>query len=319
MNPSLHPEVAALLNSVLKAPAEPVAPSVQGVRDGSEALTVLLGGPGEAVAATWDSAVETARGPVPLRWYRPTAAQPDALLIYVHGGGWVAGSLDTHDGLCRALALRSGFLVMSVGYSLAPEAAFPAALDEVAEILQHAPALAAAAGFATQKLAVAGDSAGAQLLAAALHRLAAADAPLPDAAVFIYPVADATMRAPSWQTLADGFSLTAESMRWYWAQFLGDELMASGDRLRAPDISPLYSDRLAAFPRSMVITAEFDLLHGEGIQFAEKLSAQGVAVEHLHVPGQIHGFMRFRKALTDAQWGPDAVCGRIGEFLNESI
>ena len=315
MPPSLHPDVAALLNGVLKAPLEPVAPSVQGVRDSSNALSELLGGPGEAVAATWDSVADTGRGPVPVRWYRPAADRPDALLIYVHGGGWVAGSLDTHDGLCRALALRSGFLVMSIGYSLSPEAVFPVALDEVADILQSAPALAAAAGFPTRKLAVAGDSAGAQLLGAALHRLAAADAPLPDAAVFIYPVTDATMRASSWKTLADGFSLTAERMRWFWAQFLGDELMASGDKLAAPDISPLYSDRLAAFPRTMVITAEFDLLHGEGIQFAEKLSAQGVSVEHLHVPGQIHGFMRFRKALTDKEWGPDAVCAKIGKFL----
>jgi acetyl esterase len=316
MPPSLHPDVAALLNGVLKAPAEPVAPSVQGARDGSEALTALLSGPGEAVAAAFDATVDTGPGPVPVRWYRPGAARPDALLVYVHGGGWVAGSLDTHDGLCRALALRSGYLVMSVGYSLSPEAVFPTALDQVADILRRAPALAAAAGFPIGKLAVAGDSAGAQLLGAAMHVLAGEQAPLPDAAVFIYPVTDATMGAPSWRTLADGFFLTAARMRWYWTQFLGAELMASGDRLAAPDISPLYSDRLAAFPRAMVITAEFDLLHGEGVAFAEKLSAQGVSVEHLHVPGQIHGFMRFRQALRDAQWGPDAVCTRIGRFLN---
>ncbi|MDB5774828.1 MAG: alpha/beta hydrolase [Herbaspirillum sp.] len=311
-----HPQVAALLNGILKQEPNAV-PTIQAARNGSIALIEPLSGPGEPVAAAWDSVADTAHGPVPLRWYRPSASQPDALLVYVHGGGWVAGSLDTHDSLCRALALRSGFLVVSIGYSLSPEAVFPQAQQEVNEILLRAPALAEAAGFHTRTLAVAGDSAGAQLLGVALHALAADRLPMPDAAVFIYPVTDATMSAPSWRTLADGYSLTAERMRWFWTQYLGEEAMRTPDRLTAPDISPLYSDRLAAFPRSMVITAEFDLLRDEGRQFAEKLAAQGVAAQHLHVPGQIHSFIRFRKVLTDPQWGADAVCGKIAEFLKK--
>lgn len=312
---TLHPQVARLLDGLARAPAASAPPTVAATRAGSIASTALFS-TSEPIAVTWDTVAETPHGDVPLRWYQPGEARPDALLIYAHGGGWVAGNLDTHDGLCRALALRTGRLVVAIDYSLSPEAIFPQALNEVAAILKQAPALAAAAGFPVEHIAVAGDSAGAQLLATAMHVLAAAGDKLPDAAIFIYPVTDATMREPSWRTLAEGYFLTAEGMRWYWEQYLGGTAhsMAAHD-LGAPNISPLYSDQLAHFPRTLVITAAFDLLQDEGLRFADRLAENGVAVERLHVPGQIHGFMRFRKVLTDPEWGPDAICARIGNFL----
>lgn len=225
--------------------------------------------------------------------------------------------METHDTLCRALALRTHFIVLSVDYSLSPEVRHPQAVFEVADVLEQARQLASEFGLEVRTLAAAGDSAGGHLIASALHHLATSGLALPDAAVFLYPITDASLAYPSYTHMAEGFGLTAERMRWFWQQYLGGDLSQMGDRLRDPYISPLYSSQLHRFPPSLVVTAAFDVLHDEAVAFAKRLRESSVTVEHIDLPGQIHGFLRYRKALTDPVCGPDAVMIEIGRFLGE--
>ncbi|HEY0263805.1 MAG TPA: alpha/beta hydrolase [Granulicella sp.] len=314
MSQSLHPQVEALLAGVLKPPATPVAPTVEGVRAGHIHLSEMLAGPGEPVFRVWNETVTTEHGRVPVRWYLPS---PEAtmLLVYVHGGGWATGTLDSYDTLCRALALRSGVLVMSVAYSLSPEAAQPLALQQVADIFRSARTLAADAGYTVRKLAAAGDSSGGHLIAAALDQMLAAEEKTLDATVLLYPVLDATMNSESFREFATGYQLTAERMRWFWELYLGASLDTLAGSLNDSQISPLYSQQLAWFPKTMIVTAAFDPLRDEGAALAQRLAEAGAPVEYLNVPGQIHGFMRFRGSMTDPEWGVDAVLRRIGAFL----
>lgn len=317
MEKTLHPQIEALLAGVLHSDPSAGPPTVEAVREASLRLGNLLAGPGEPVAKIWDSTAGTSQGSIPLRWYQPTDAQRDSLLVYVHGGGWVTGTFETHDTLCRALALRTGFIVLSVGYSLSPEARHPQAMHEVAFILRQAKQLARWHSLEIRTLVAAGDSAGGHLIASALHHLAESGHPLPDAAVFIYPITDASLAYPSYSHFAEGFGLTTERMRWYWEQYLGNDLHLMGDRLRDPYISPICSPHLHRFPPSLIVTAEFDVLHDEALAFAQRLRENSVTAKHLEVPGHIHGFLRYRKALTDPTCGPDAVMTQIGTFLRQ--
>jgi acetyl esterase len=313
---TLHPQVAGLLSGILRSDPTAGPATIEATRSASHRLGELLGGPGEPVHRIWESTAESSQGSIRLRWYQTEDAEPDSLLVYVHGGGWVAGDLDTHDVICRGLAVRSRATVVSVDYSLAPENVHPRPVLEVASILEQARALAGGLGLEVRHLAVAGDSAGAHLLASAMHHLASFGRALPDAAVLIYPVADASLTYPSYARFAEGFALTAERMRWYWEQYLGSDPASLGDHLHDPYISPLYSPYLDRFPRSLIVTAACDVLHDEGVAFAARLRQHLVPVEHIDVPGQIHGFLRYRKVLTDPEHGPDAILNRISEFLD---
>ncbi|HMF52739.1 MAG TPA: alpha/beta hydrolase, partial [Edaphobacter sp.] len=213
--------------------------------------------------------------------------------------------------------LRTQWLVSSLAYSLSPEIQHPHPIHEVADVIQNACHLAAEAGHTIKRIAVCGDSAGGFLIAAAMHHLALNNLPLPDAAAFLYPIADVSMQYDSYKTFASGYQLTAERMQWYWGQYLGREISSPAERAD-PYLSPLNSPLLHKFPRSMVATVEFDPLRDEGLELAQRLSAAGVPVELIEIPGQIHGFLRFRRALTDPEWGPDAVMERIGGFLNST-
>jgi acetyl esterase len=277
----------------------------------------MLVGPGEPVAFIWEDRAETQHGFVPLRWYVPELCQSDTLLVYVHGGGWVAGTLDSYDTLCRALALRTGATVISVGYSLSPKAVHPVALEEVLSVFRQVRLFASNAGYNMQRLAFAGDSAGGHLVAAALHVLLSTGSEMPDAAILIYPVLDPSMDRDSHRRFGSGYHLTVDRLRWYWEQYLGMELSNEAAILSNPQISPLRSQWLPRFPPTMVITAACDPIRDEGFILAERLAAERVPVQYLEVPGQIHGFLRFRKVLTDPAWGPDAVMMRIGTFLRK--
>lgn len=314
MDGRLDPQAAALLEGIYKVTPENEALTVEGVRAGNARINELLVGPGEQVFRTWESTAEAECTAIPLRWFQPYEESPSLLTVYIHGGGWVNGTLDTYDTLCRALALRSRSLVMCIAYSLSPEELFPKALHEVTELIQQAKALAKSFGHHPTRLAVAGDSAGGQLIGAAIHRLIEAGATLPDKAAFLYPCLDARMSQPSWQRLANGYQLTARRMAWYWQQYAGSaEALA---RLApTPEFSPLYSPHLAKFPESLVVVAEFDPLSDEGRALAAQMNDAGASAELIDVPGQIHGFLRLRKALTDPTYGSDAIMQRVGEFL----
>jgi acetyl esterase len=273
----LDPQAKRYLEHVAVLGFPPVEEqSPEDARRQSEASADALFGPKEEVRSIKDTVVEG----VPVRIYTPGSIDVGAppTLIYLHGGGWVVGSVNTHDGICRALANRSHCQVISVDYRLAPEHPFPAAVDDTWTVtrwaLEHAP-----------RVAVAGDSAGGNLAAVAAMR--ARDAGLPLALqVLIYPVMDYAFNTRSYQDNAQGYGLTAAAMRHYWSCYLGD---AEGTQ---PEASPLRAPSLAGMAPALIVVCEYDPLHDEGVAFARRLRAEGVEVQLSEYRGMIHGFAR---------------------------
>jgi len=214
-------------------------------------------------------------------------------VVFFHGGGWVVGTLDTYDPLCRALAAATPAVVVSVDYRLAPEHRWPAAVEDAYAATLWASHNAAALGGAQHRLAVAGDSAGGNL--AAVVALGARDLGGPAIAfqLLVYPVLDAAADTASWREYADGFYLTADGMRWYWDHYLGG---ADG---RAPDASPLRAAFVGGLPPALVIGAECDILRDEGEAYAARLAEAGIDARASRHAGVVHGFFRWR-AVTGA-------------------
>jgi acetyl esterase len=225
-------------------------------------------------------------GDVPVRRYQPAARLSDRVVVYAHGGGWVIGDLDSHDRLCRRLARDLGSDVVAIGYRRAPEHRFPAALDDFNAVLRWA-------ADRWGQVAIAGDSSGGNLAAAAL--LSAPEVEI-NAALLIYPVLDARMASPSYAENAEGWFLTADLMRWFWRCYL------AGDDGLSPLASPALAtdDQLAAFPPTVIVTAERDPLRDEGDAFAARLAATGVDVDHVRAAGLFHSFFNLDELLPPA-------------------
>ncbi|HLI77710.1 MAG TPA: alpha/beta hydrolase [Acidobacteriaceae bacterium] len=208
------------------------------------------------------------------------------LLVYLHGGGWVAGSLDTHDPFCCLLSEAAAVPILSIDYRQPPEHRYPAALDDAVAAVQWAAAHASELGADPKRLALGGDSAGGNLAAAATARLRrASGTPTLAAQLLLYPVTDhPSANHPSYQENGTGFGLTADSMRWFWRQYApeGDP----NDR----DLSPLRGEAGADTPPTLITTAEYDVLRDEGLAYVEKLKAAKVAVTHFHAPAMHHDF-----------------------------
>jgi acetyl esterase len=223
----------------------------------------------------------------PARLYTPPTgiAGPRPLLVYLHGGGWVAGSLDTVDPFCCLLSDAADVPILSVDYRQPPEHAFPAALEDSVAAVTWAVEHAAELGADPRRVALGGDSAGGNLTAAAANRLAARGASPVVAQLLLFPVLDHfSAQHPSYEENATGYGLSAESMRWFWGQY------TQGHDPNDPDLSPLRIQQLPALPPTLVTTAEYDVLRDEGIAYAEKLRAAGNAVTHLHAPEMHHDF-----------------------------
>jgi acetyl esterase len=290
----LDPSAAAWLAAASAAGAPPVqALSPEQARAAHEAASSWLSGPGEDVESVEDLDVFG----VPVRLYRPEGAGA-GVVVYVHGGGWVVGTLDTYDTLCRALANRCGHSVASVGYTLAPEGRHPLQAMEVSLVLAElVGVLDDLPGGGERPLAVAGDSAGAHLAA-----LAASSAEC--ALAMIYPVIAPIAETPSRRELATGFLLTTEAMEWYADLYLP---METGTHMPVD-----ARDReLSELPPTMVLVAGHDPLRDEGLSFADAVEAAGVPVERVVFPGQLHGFVRALAQIPEAYDALD----QVGAFL----
>jgi acetyl esterase len=237
-------------------------------------------------------------GPIGVRLYRPidvpaTATLP--VLVYFHGGGWVIGDLDTHDTLCRELATGAGIAVISIDYRLAPEHRFPRAADDCIAATRWVHAQALALGVDATRIAVGGDSAGGNL--AAVVALAARDTgDVPIAfQLLIYPATDQRRGAPSHTRNGDGYLLTRESMDYYHDHYLPD---ATDDLdWRA---SPLLHADHSRLPPALVLTAGYDPLRDEGIEYAQALTRSGSRAVHISFERQIHGFITMGKVIDEA-------------------
>jgi acetyl esterase len=220
------------------------------------------------------------------RLYVPEeAGEPSPLLVYFHGGGWVIGGLDTHDDPCRFLAAHSGAAVLAVDYRLAPEHPFPAAVDDTEAAYGWAVANAKRLGMDEGRIAIGGDSAGANLAAATCLTARDAGAPLPAMQLLIYPVAETAGTAPSRQTFGEGFLLTRGDMDWF-----EDHYLPPGADRTDPRVALLEAGDLSGLPPAYVATAGFDPLRDEGEAFARRLQEAGVKVALRRHPGLVHTF-----------------------------
>ena len=217
----LDPEIQPIVDLMNANPDPPgyFAP-VEQARATHDLETAEMSGPGPRVAEVRDLQAPGPGGPIPVRVFRPEGAGPLALVAYLHGGGWVIGSLDGFDPLCRALANESGAVVASIGYRLAPEHPFPAAPDDARAALRWLHEHAAELGADPGRMAVAGDSAGANLATVAARRLRdEGDSPLRFQAL-VYPVCDSALNTPSYRESSEGFGLSAASMKRFWELYL---------------------------------------------------------------------------------------------------
>ena len=226
-------------------------------------------------------------GAIAARLYGPAgAARPGPALVYFHGGGWVIGSLDTHDNLCRALANRSRARVVSVDYRLAPEHPWPAAPEDCYAVVRHLAERGAELGIDGSRLAVGGDSAGGNLAAVVALMARDRSGPALRHQLLLYPVVDHDFDRPSYRENGDGYFLTRDAMRWFWDQYVADPA-----RRHEAYASPLRAEKLDGLPAATVLTAEFDPLRDEGEAYAERLRGAGVATTAMRYDGQIHGFV----------------------------
>ncbi len=272
---TMDPQVRAYLDTVAASgipPLEQLTP--EQARANTEAAAPLLAGPPPALHRVENRVIAG----VPCRVYAP-AGEGLPEVAYFHGGGWVYGSLETHDALCRRLAAAAGCEVVAVDYRLAPEHRFPAAVEDAWKVTSE---LASHSG----RLAVAGDSAGGNL--AAVMAIKARDAGLSlRHQVLIYPVTDCDLETESYLANASGYGLTRAGMGWFWDHYVPDPAA----RMH-PEASPLRAPSLAGVAPATVVVCELDPLCDEGLAYAARLEAEGVPTRLLRYEGMIHGFAR---------------------------
>lgn len=253
-------------------------------------------------------------GALRARRYVPVGlAAPSAGLVFFHGGGWVAGDLDTHDALCRILAIEGRLRVIAVDYRLAPEHPFPAAVDDAIAAFRWVAREAESLGIDPAKIAVGGDSAGGNLSAVVGLRTRE-DARKPALAALLYPAVDATCASASHRELGEGFYLTEKTITWYRDHYLGKDAAKRVD----PDASPLFEPDLAGAPPSLVVTAAFDPLRDEAIAYAARLREAGVPVREERVAGMIHGFLNAGLS-RGAREARARIAREIGRTLREGL
>jgi len=310
----LDPEVKAYLDLLAATGVRPNNElGVEEARRVIDAGAPALFGRLDPIGAVVDQAIPGPTGPVRLRVYEPAGSErPYPALVYVHGGGWVVGSLDSHDGVCRALAARTPCVVVAVDYRLAPEHPFPAALEDAWTATAWTAEHAASIGADPARLAVGGDSAGGNLAAAV--GLRARDRGLPlMLQVLVYPVTDYDFDRPSYLAYADGYGLTREAMRWYWDLYLGPD----GDGFD-PQASPLRATDVVGVAPALVITAEYDPLRDEGEEYAARLVEAGVPVTLSRYDGIIHGFFRMPGTISRAHHALDGSAAALSAAFGQA-
>lgn len=293
----LDPLAQALLDELSALGQPPYA--ALSPQDARQAMRVRLANVDEAetVDRVEDLFIPCPAHQIPVRLYLPGANAALPVLVYFHGGGWVIGGIDTHDNFCRHLANAAACAVVSVDYRLAPEHKFPTGLEDCYTAVQWIIANAMAFNIDPSRMAVGGDSAGGNLAAAVT--LLAYDRGGPDLSyqVLIYPLTDYWIPSPpSYMELGVGYSLTRDSMIWFWHHYLPSS--TSPDN---PYLCPLRASSLEGVPSAFVVTAAYDPLRDEGERYAERLKEAGVPVVLKRYDGMMHGFSQHYKRFIQAK------------------
>jgi len=276
-------------------------------------ITTLLGGEAWPMQEVRDLQADGPLGPIALRRYVPAgAAAPSAAIVYLHGGGWILGDLDSHDKVCRRLAQAAGCAVIGVDYRLAPEYPAPAGPEDVLAAIRWLVAHAAELGLDPARIAVAGDSAGGGLAAMACHALRGSAVGL-RAQVLFYPGTDLSSSGDAFASRRRNGAvppLTLELM-----QAMSGPFLSSGLDPRDLRLSPLQAADFSGLPPALVFTAECDPLLDDGHLYAQALRAAGVPVDYIELPGMVHGFIEMAGVIPAAALAIE----RSGAFLRERL
>jgi acetyl esterase len=297
----LDPQCAALLNQMAEAGGPP--PETVSVEDNRALIAAIaeLSGPPADLARVEDVNIPGPAGDIPARIYVPNGAGPFPVLVFFHGGGWVIGTVDTHDVPVRQLADRVPAVVVSVEYRLAPEHPFPAAPDDCYAATAWVADNIGQYGGDGSRLAVGGDSAGGNLAAVVAQMARDRGGPAIAYQLLIYPAVDARMTSASITENGDGYLLTKGFMEWFYGHYLPKESDADD-----PLASPARAESLAGLPPALVLTAEFDPLRDEGEAYAGALRKAGVDATAKRYDGMIHGFFQL-----------GGVVDRSGELMDD--
>jgi len=308
----LQLDVATVLDLIAEFKLPPIETlSVADARTLSAAMATERP-PGPDVGDVADGVLRGAAGPLAYRRYRPASAGPHPIVVYFHGGGWVLGGVDSDDPFCRDLCVRADAVVVSVDYRHAPEARFPAAVDDGFAAVRWIAANADALGGDASRLAVCGWSAGGNIAAVVCQMARDADGPSIAGQVLVTPVTDCDLTRDSYVANGDGYVLTTSLMRWFW-----DHYADPPDR-RDPKASPLRARDLSGLAPALVVTCEFDPLRDEGAAYAEALAAAGVEAHHLSCRGQIHTSVPAVDVILSAAGAREEIGATLRRFLRAS-
>jgi acetyl esterase len=267
--------------------------TVAHARSEYDSVMPMLGGKPQLVSEIVDRTIDGPAGRLRVRLYRPSGNVARLLptSLYFHGDGWVIGSLEGYDAVCRYFCSRSGCAVVAVDYRLAPEHKYPAAIEDAVAAFRWLAANGPSLGIDPARIVLAGDSAGATIATVAARELRAEPRP-PCLQWLIYPATDLACDSPSYTSCGDGFLLTKADMEWVRGHYLNDP-----GEIDDPRVSPLRANDLAGMPPALVYTAGFDPLRDEGQAYADRLSDAGVKVVHREFDSLIHGFVGMRGAI----------------------
>jgi acetyl esterase/lipase len=307
LSDKLAPEIRSLLETMAAEGGPPMETlSVPEARDVARGLDQLAGD-AEPMSRVEDRKIAGRSSEIPVRIYVPDGDGPFPGVVFLHGGGWVIGDLDTHDKICRAIGRRAGAVVVSVDYRRAPEHAFPAALEDSIDALAWVADNAAALRIDPRKLVIAGDSAGGAMATIVAAETRDTERPALALQVLVYPATNLSgFETASHREFAEDHFLTRSLMEWFASQYIP----RPADRTR-PDASPAFIDDLGGLPPALVITAECDPLRDEGEVYAQRMRDSGVPVTLTRYAGMIHPFLHFIGVTPSANKALDEIAAAI--------
>ncbi|MGW1991945.1 alpha/beta hydrolase [Embleya sp. NPDC001921] len=304
--PLLPPELAAAMVGVPMMP--PItANSVRAVREHARAASARR--PGSEVHRVEDRTLPGPGGTIPVRVYAPSPAASLPVLVFGHGGGWSVCDLDTHDALCREIANRAGVLVVSVDYRLAPENPYPAGLEDFYTAASWVVEHAADIGADPARVAVGGDSAGANLATVTCLMARDRGGPTFRCQMLAYPGLDAVSQRPSWTEMAHAPMVSAATGRSMWAAY------TAGHDPRDPYLSPVHASDLSGLPPAIIVAPGYDHGRDDFAAYAVALTKAGVEVEFRPYPGMLHGFLSYFAAVPACSRALDEVCAALHKAL----
>ncbi len=261
-----------------------------GVESARAALRELM------VVSVRDLSINSHGRRLPLRLYTPAGPGPFAVLMFFHGGGWVTGDLDTHDGFCRHMCEWAGCAVVAVDYARPPEHVFPAAVEDCCAATEWVVEQGSVMGLDPSRMAVAGGGSGGGLAAVICQWAHEQARPLIMFQLLLYPLLDCLAQNPSHREFAEGFGLTGKMLEWYINHYVPEEVSRADPRL-----SPLRHKHLQGLPPALILTSELDVLRDEGREYVRRLTEADVPVHHKEYPGMCHGFINYPAESDDAK------------------